>query len=376
MDFKISSNEIRFTVTKNFDLNSSDWVSILLNPDTFTMRKSDFHMAYINASNKCEVIDGYADKGYPTSDKDFNGTDDIFNVKTFMNDSVIVCKWSRKLVTNDPYDVAIENRPMVIGIAHGYMTPSGSMAKHVQGVKAMRLVNLLNNNEIDYNNRYTEKIYIHAMLMFAAFFLLFIPSGFLARYFKFLIPQWFLFHWITMTLGSILVVVSVIVAFWNSDFDLKVTRHTIMGVVVVSLFALQIILGYFSNKLWYPSKPPHLIHDKLHWYLSRIIFILYFVTMSLGIAEYSDFGTSDGFDKVFIVFFITVAVVIFFVIIFETFVGQKHEYTAVSQSIEASPPNEESKGNEISLVLKYAFFIFVPIVVSLFVTFGIMLNKA
>jgi hypothetical protein len=64
--------------------------------------------------------------------------------------------------------------------------------------------------------------------------------------------------------------------------------HHVIGTLIVSLSLLEVCLGFYSNAMWKPGKPPHIIDDKMHWYVGRLAILLAIVNIFLGIIQYTD----------------------------------------------------------------------------------------
>jgi hypothetical protein len=62
--------------------------------------------------------------------------------------------------------------------------------------------------------------------------------------------------------------------------------HHILGSIVIMLSLIEVGLGFFSNCMWKEGKPPHIVHDKLHWYVGRLTWVLAIANIIVGFYAY------------------------------------------------------------------------------------------
>ena len=172
----------------------------------------------------------------------------------------------------------------------------------------------------------------HGILMVLAWMLI-IPSGiFLARFGKSIAPGWYKIHRNMQGLGVVLGLVSFILILYvyKAKID-KEKPHHVIGVIVLALSLLEVCLGFYSNAMWKPGKPPHILHDKTHWWIGRIV-----TTLAIANCFIAFFYYFSPNSSLLIVAFISLGVSVAFFIYLSIVIGQIHEHSLVEDAIPAA----------------------------------------
>ncbi|KAI8906934.1 hypothetical protein EDD86DRAFT_192865 [Gorgonomyces haynaldii] len=64
--------------------------------------------------------------------------------------------------------------------------------------------------------------------------------------------------------------------------------HSILGALVLIVLLVQLGLGIYIDKVYDPNRTSVPFHDQAHWWIGRIVTLVAFVTVFLGIAEYNE----------------------------------------------------------------------------------------
>lgn len=115
-----------------------------------------------------------------------------------------------------------------------------------------------------------------------------VPTGILtARFGKKPLPSWFAYHRAVQCVAISAIVTAFALIFWDRRCMINwQDTHHIIGICIVPLTFVVPALGYLSNKLWYPGKKTHFWHDKVHWYVGRLLFVSATVNIVLGVYNY------------------------------------------------------------------------------------------
>ena len=89
----------------------------------------------------------------------------------------------------------------------------------------------------------------------------------MARYFKRFLPDWYKRHRNGQLFGALCALIGVLLIFLHYGWRLQGSLHAYLGLAVAIGLVAEVALGFVSNALWKEGKPPHWLHDKLHWYL-------------------------------------------------------------------------------------------------------------
>lgn len=138
-------------------------------------------------------------------------------------------------------------------------------------------------------SKYDKYISIHGIVMFSVWGIIVPGAVFIARFTRNIIPQkWFKFHWgIQQFLASPLTLVGLITAFAAGVRFHAANTHHFLGVVVFGGFIFQLSLGWIHHKLYDPSRKYYPWWTKLHWWWGRILILLAFIQILLGLQQYN-----------------------------------------------------------------------------------------
>ena len=105
------------------------------------------------------------------------------------------------------------------------------------------------------------------------------------------------------------------------------SMHGIFGLVVFILSFLQAALGQYINEKFdaYRQKIP--LHDMLHWWLGRLVWVLSLVTMALGTIL-----ISEESYLLLMIYLITMAVILMVFVVAEVRLGQSDHEVVSSNS--------------------------------------------
>lgn len=62
--------------------------------------------------------------------------------------------------------------------------------------------------------------------------------------------------------------------------------HQVLGLTIFAVMFLQSVLGQVINRLWNPDRKGVPWHDRMHWWLGRIITVLAFIKIYFGLNFY------------------------------------------------------------------------------------------
>ncbi|KAI9101734.1 hypothetical protein DFS34DRAFT_428219 [Phlyctochytrium arcticum] len=144
-------------------------------------------------------------------------------------------------------------------------------------------------------------IQAHGVILFIAW-LIMVPGAILvARFYKAQLGVWwFRFHWAALLLAAVLTYIGFGLAFrvvqvkGAGHIDVNTSgAHVAIGLLVLIITPLQMILGVVIDRLWSPTRTYIPWHDRLHWWLGRIVGILGIVNLPLGMALYNKLYGED-----------------------------------------------------------------------------------
>ncbi|CAG8459603.1 11737_t:CDS:2 [Diversispora eburnea] len=136
---------------------------------------------------------------------------------------------------------------------------------------------------------YDKYIISHGLIMFLTWGLIVPGAIFIARFARNVIPQgWFRLHWgIQLFLAAPLLVIGLLLAIGAGVKFNPGNTHEMLGVILIGLFFGQLTLGWIHHKLYDSSRKYIPWWTKLHWWWGRIIALLGFVQITLGLGEYN-----------------------------------------------------------------------------------------
>ncbi|KAJ3062553.1 hypothetical protein HK102_008729 [Quaeritorhiza haematococci] len=181
---------------------------------------------------------------------------------------------------------------------------------------------------------------LHGLLMFFAWGY-FLPLGVMsARYFKSIGVWWFRIHWLMLSMTVILSLVSyglvkLAMGGGGESPEPIPKTHRIFGNIIVWSSLGQAILGIVIDRLFNPNRTSVPIWDKAHWWLGRLLGVMTFVNLMLGVKAYGLGDVFLWFVGIHFVAFVGVMVVL------QVFVGQQHHqepqttYTPMKDSSQA-----------------------------------------
>jgi len=147
-------------------------------------------------------------------------------------------------------------------------------------------------------SKYEKYITIHGIIMFSVWGIIVPGAVFIARFTRNIIPQkWFKLHWgIQQFLASPLTLAGLIAAYVSGMPFNAANTHHFLGVVVFGGFIFQLSLGWIHHKLYDPSRKYYPWWTKLHWWWGRILILLAFMQILLGLQQYNaSHGVFVGF---------------------------------------------------------------------------------
>ncbi|KAI3635781.1 hypothetical protein MIR68_006419 [Amoeboaphelidium protococcarum] len=364
------------------------WFALAFNDKDGRRTMNNVDMVFVNvdsSAQNCVVTDRWSDtQSEPSTDDQFGGVQDYYAQQLrATKDGHARCEFSRKLETGDKYDFQFtKNQTILLFYAHSEILDGGSRFDRHHKTVGGQLINLFDANQ-DVDQRQPGGIYLddpnyrlkrgevlwkwkvlwHSAAMTVAFIVLMFPFAVLARYMKYIVPKWFFHHWKGQVLATLIAIAGFIIVFYHLKWSFRWTnRHTYLGVVLMFvLIPLQLIMGYLSNALWYAGKPPHLCPDKLHWILGYVILVSSVVNIGFGVEWYQELAPlylasqkvelqydsqgnvsnlNNGLN--WTVFAVACSFLGLGLLLFEVFVGQKHEHQQTSEQYNTSSVQSSS----------------------------------
>lgn len=123
---------------------------------------------------------------------------------------------------------------------------------------------------------------LHAIPLYIAWMIL-VPIAILIVPFGSKWNKWFPVHITLIGLAVVATIIGSVAGILHSEGRHLGHPHRILGVTVLSVLFLQIILGIVISLLYKRErvKPP--FFDKVHWWLGRLLVLLAFVTIFVGL---------------------------------------------------------------------------------------------
>ncbi|RIA99049.1 hypothetical protein C1645_748381 [Glomus cerebriforme] len=155
-------------------------------------------------------------------------------------------------------------------------------------------------------SKYDRYIMAHGTIMFFVWGIVVPGAIFIARFARNIIPQkWFKLHWgIQQFLASPLTLLGLIMSFAAGVRFNAANTHHFLGIVVFGGFVFQLSLGWIHHKLYDPSRKYYPWWTKLHWWWGRILTLLAFIQILLGLQQYN---ASHG---IFVAYYIYIALLL------------------------------------------------------------------
>lgn len=133
----------------------------------------------------------------------------------------------------------------------------------------------------------------HGALMFVAWYVL-VPIGIMiARFFKHIGHRWYIYHSICMSLAALCTITSGVIIFavlwptvtFQATFDPILLAHAYIGILVIGLGAFAMpVLGKLADYLYKPERSSAPVFpDRVHAWLGRLVGILAFINIWLGV---------------------------------------------------------------------------------------------
>ncbi|KAI8806065.1 hypothetical protein BJ742DRAFT_818269 [Cladochytrium replicatum] len=191
------------------------------------------------------------------------------------------------------------SRAMLLSSSNAYVQPGSNITNPKPSLPAnvtdspSDLSGLESGAADDWETRYQIS---HGALMVTAWGAFAPASIIVARYFKSIFGMWwFRIHMALSYAGAFGCTVA------GFGIALKVTgpnghfavdsalggTHRILGLVVVVLVGVQLFLGIIIHKLFNPARTSIPWHDKMHWYLGRLVFVAGIANVWTGLVYYS-----------------------------------------------------------------------------------------
>ena len=144
-------------------------------------------------------------------------------------------------------------------------------------------------------------------------------------------------------------------------------KHNLIGVIVVALSLFEVCLGFYSNAMWKPGKAPHILHDKLHWYIGRSVTLLALVNIALAFFDFFDSGS--GKIPLLVAFFASLAGYLITGGYLSAKVGQVHEYNMANDNAieDAQHQSKDKFVRRVAGPVALAFQVCAAIVMIIFI---------
>uniref|UniRef100_A0A1D1YGT7 Ferric-chelate reductase 1 n=1 Tax=Anthurium amnicola TaxID=1678845 RepID=A0A1D1YGT7_9ARAE len=138
-------------------------------------------------------------------------------------------------------------------------------------------------------SKYEKYIMIHGLVMFSVWAIVVPAAIFIARFTRNIIPQqWFRLHWgIQQFIASPLTLFGLIMSLAAGVRFNAANTHHFLGLVVFGGFIFQLALGWIHHKLYDQSRKYYPWWTKLHWWWGRILVLLAFIQILLGLQQYN-----------------------------------------------------------------------------------------
>jgi len=159
---------------------------------------------------------------------------------------------------------------------------------------------------------YTHEIHyvVHGCLMFLSYGICMTFGIFVARFLRHKVQFWFNLHVIIQTVAIMASISAfgIAISLLDVHFD---APHAKMGYFIVSGSVITGVLGLVADRMYDPTrtKTPF-FPDKLHWWVSRIVVLLGYINIILGIIDF--WGYNPGFIYIYILYVCIIAVVMLF----------------------------------------------------------------
>jgi len=314
-DTNIANNTI---ITMNIQIDCGEcWVGIGWqgNSTTKGMTYTDFVVAIWDANGNPSVIDrylGYVDPtqdpgGEPLPDVAQNSTNDITATSAFQIGKYSSFTFTRLLTTNDTktdIPIRVDGSTRFL-FAYG---TSNVFDYHAQN----RIVIDLTLSTGDFSiYDIKELLYVaHGALMVFSFGICMTFGIFVARYLRHRVQFWFPLHVFIQTIA----IIAACCAFGIGIYlvhDHFATLHGKFGYFIVTASILTGALGIIADRMYVENrtKTPF-FPDKLHWWVSRIVVLLAYVNIILGILDF--WGYNPSFIYVFAIYLVLIAVTTLF----------------------------------------------------------------
>jgi hypothetical protein len=127
----------------------------------------------------------------------------------------------------------------------------------------------------------------HAVFMYLAWFIFPVCGIYVAAFMKHIGHKWYQIHMLLFIAGTCLfsgVGLFFIYAF-KTVYGFPTFGHGILGVIISVCLVVQVLLGFVINYLYKPKRSKTPWYDYFHQYFGRILAILAFVNIALGLGE-------------------------------------------------------------------------------------------
>ncbi|KAJ3318991.1 hypothetical protein HDU76_000668 [Blyttiomyces sp. JEL0837] len=252
-----------------FESNATGWFGFGFGVN---MLGADIYFCQDMGNGTFTVVDSYSQITQPPQpDTAYGGVNDLVDVHDItstQSSSVRVVKFSRPLITGDPYDHPIENKVMDLIFA---FSDNNNLIWHGPDNRAHGALNMFQTTGtvVLVNSAFQASASLktlHGVTMYTAFALIYPLGIFVARYYQNL-GRWLSIHQALMSMVTSNVLVTAITAIIGNYGDASFLHYKI-GLVVVGLVVFTSTLGYVTARVVTPwinhnGKSMRVIHRTL-----------------------------------------------------------------------------------------------------------------
>jgi magnesium-transporting ATPase (P-type) len=135
---------------------------------------------------------------------------------------------------------------------------------------------------------YKQLVEIHGSFMYVAWGVAPFFGIFVARYMKSLGHKWYILHlWIFLGVTGLGTLIGFLLIVLYKSPSQPRELHDFLGIFIFVFMMIQILLGFFINYMWKPSRTSVPIHDKIHWWMGRGVFVAGLINIALGLLSYA-----------------------------------------------------------------------------------------
>lgn len=286
VDEGLATDSLEVTVTATIN---KGWIGFGFNYyEDAGMANSDIVIGWVDASDgQVFATDRFgSENDMPKLDTVRGGTQDYEVIAGGINDEgKMTVTFKRPLITNDSNDVVVENRMYTLIWAWGVQTPSNAsdfvFEKHDN--RGTFNVNFYTAEVSETDNKLISS---HGILMTLSWAVLVPLSVYFARYAKVQGDEnWFVKHRAVNIIATILTIAgfAVIVYEKRNKTHFSDDPHGALGLFIFIALFVQITGGIISDKMYKPERQKTPLVDLVHHYSGRMLMLLSFINMGLGL---------------------------------------------------------------------------------------------